>query len=197
MEKALYSFLGKQKQKPPMYSAIKVNGKKLYEYARKNEQIDLTPREIEIYHIRLLDIKKQEKQIVFYVKCSKGTYIRSLCEDIAKKICTVGYMKELNRTVVGNFDIKDTVTIEELEQNKENEEFIHNHFISIETFFEKKDNQVCLNKKGLQLFLNGVQLTYRLQDGAYRVYNENDKFIGIGVVKNNLLKREIIVENEK
>jgi len=197
VEKVLKSFLGKQKQIPPMYSAIKVNGKKLYEYARKNEQVELNSREIEIYQIKLLQILEEKKQIVFHVKCSKGTYIRSLCEDISKKLETVGYMKELQRTVVGNFYIENSIKVEELEQNKNNQEYMKQHFITIEKFFENKNVDICLDEKRLQLFLNGVQLTYKMEDGLYRIYNKKQLFIGIGVVKNNLLKREIIVENKK
>ena len=195
IEKVLASFLGKQQQVPPMYSAIKVNGKKLYEYARKNETIEIKPREIEIYKINLIDILKEEKQIIFKVKCSKGTYIRSLCEDIAKKLNTVGYMKELQRTVVGKFKIENSITIEDLEYNKDNEEFMKKNFINIEDFFEEEDNSIKLNSRKLELFLNGVKLTYQLKEGLYRIYNKKEKFIGIGMVKNNLLKREIIVEN--
>lgn len=82
-------FIGKQKQIPPMYSAIKVNGKKLYEYARKGKTVEIKPREIEIYSINLNKIDNENKEIVFEVSCSKGTYIRSLCEDIAKALNTV------------------------------------------------------------------------------------------------------------
>ncbi len=194
VEKILKSFEGKQSQIPPMYSAIKINGKKLYEYARKNETVELKSREIEIYEMSLVSILPQEKQICFRVKCSKGTYIRSLCEDIAKKLETVGYMKELQRTEVGNFHIQDSVTVEELEQNKK--ECVEEHFITIERFFENKEH-IILDEKNLQLFLNGVQLTYHLPDELYRIYGENEGFIGIGMVKNNILKREIIVENIK
>ena len=112
----LNSFIGKQKQVPPMYSAIKVNGKKLYEYARKNVEVEIQARDIEIYEIKLNTINKTEKTVAFTVKCSKGTYIRSLCEDIAEKLGTVGCMKELNRTKVGIFSIQDSITVEELEK---------------------------------------------------------------------------------
>jgi len=177
-----------------MYSAIKIKGKKLYEYARKNETVEIPSREIEIYKMELSQIKLEEKQIIFHVKCSKGTYIRSLCEDIAEKLETVGYMKELNRTMVGNFRIEDSVTIEELEQNKNDQEYIQKNVITIEDFFANKNKDINLDKKKLNLFLNGVQLTYCLKDGLYRIYS-GSTFIGIGLVKNTLLKREIIVEN--
>lgn len=192
VEKILQSFIGKQEQIPPMYSAIKINGKKLYEYARKNEKIELEPRHIEIYKMNLIDIIKDT--IIFKVQCSKGTYIRSLCEDIAKRLNTVGYMQDLERSRVGKFDIKDSITIEELEQNIEDSEFINQHFITIENYFKDKES-IKLNEKRLSLFLNGVKLTHNLTDDMYKIYDENNKFVGIGSVKNNLLKREIIVEN--
>lgn len=192
VEKILQSFIGKQEQIPPMYSAIKINGKKLYEYARKNEKIELEPRHIEIYKMDLINIIKDT--IIFKVQCSKGTYIRSLCEDIAKKLNTVGYMQDLERSRVGKFDIKDSITIEELEQNIEDSEFINQHFITIENYFKDKES-IKLNEKRLSLFLNGVKLTHNLTDDMYKIYDENNKFVGIGSVKNNLLKREIIVEN--
>ena len=72
-----------------MYSAIKVNGKKLYEYARKGQKVELQPRKIEIYFLNLIEINQEEKEIKFEIGCSKGTYIRSVCEDIAKKLDTV------------------------------------------------------------------------------------------------------------
>ena len=195
IEKVLSSFVGKQKQVPPMYSAIKVNGKKLYEYARKNINVEIQPREIEIYTIELNEINEEKHEIKFVVECSKGTYIRSLCEDIAEKLGTVGYMKELNRTKVGMFDIKDSIKIGELEENKENTEFLKQHIISVEDLFIKlygEENKVTLNEKKLGHFLNGVRLTFDLPDGEYRVYNEAGAFIGTGSVRNKLLKREIV-----
>lgn len=86
IKEVLNKFLGKQEQIPPIYSAIKVNGKKLYEYARKGQTVEIKPRQIEIYSIKLLSIDKKLKQIEFEVSCSKGTYIRSLCEDIGNKL---------------------------------------------------------------------------------------------------------------
>ena len=88
VDKILKTFLGKIEQIPPIYSAIKVNGKKLYEYARKGEKIEIKSRTIEIYDICLLNIDEKKKQIEFQVHCSKGTYIRTLCENIAEKLNT-------------------------------------------------------------------------------------------------------------
>ena len=193
---ALNSFKGIQMQIPPLYSAIKVNGKKLYEYARKNLQVDVKPRKIEIYDITLNNIDEKKNIINFTVKCSKGTYIRSLCEDIANKLGTIGYMKDLNRTKVGIFDIKDSINLNELEQNKLSEEFLKKYFISIEDLFIRlygENNKIFLNEKKLNLFFNGVRLSYNMQDGQYRIYNEKHEFRGTGSVKNKLLKREIVI----
>lgn len=104
--KVFSEFTGKISQTPPMYSAIKVNGKKLYEYARRGQTVEIKSRQIEIYSINLKEVDVENNEIVFEVSCSKGTYVRSLCEDIAEKLNTVGYMKELNRTKVGEFLIR-------------------------------------------------------------------------------------------
>lgn len=188
--KVLNSFIGKQEQIPPIYSAIKVKGKKLYEYARSGQNVEIEPRIIEIYDIKLEKI--EENRIVFNVQCSKGTYIRTLCKDIAEKLDTIGYMEELERLSVGQFNIEDSITIEQLEENINNNEFIDKHFISIEKFFKGKE-AINLNSKGIEPFLNGVRLTRNLKDDLYRIYDENNAFLGIGIIENKLLKREIIV----
>lgn len=189
----LNSFLGKQEQKPPMYSAIKVNGKKLYEYARKGQTVEIKPRQIEIYKCELKNINLEEKEVSFLVHCSKGTYIRSLCEDIAAKLNTVGYMKNLNRIKVGRFDISDSITVDELEENFKSETFMNEYFITIEKLFEDK-KAITIQENRLKHFINGVKLTFKLEDDLYRIYNEENTFIGIGSSKNNLLKREIILD---
>ena len=183
----LNSFLGEQEQIPPIYSAIKVDGKKLYEYARKGQEVEIKPRKITIYAIRLLKIDKEKKEIEFEVSCSKGTYIRILCEDIAKKMGTIGYMKELQRTQVGTFTLEQSILIEDLTK-----ETIKEHIITIEDLFKKLEN-IELNERKLQLFLNGVKLSFDLKDGIYKIYS-NQQFIGIGIVKDKLLKRDIVIE---
>lgn len=194
----LQTFIGKQEQIPPIYSAIKVNGKKLYEYARKGQEVELKPRQIEIYDIKLIDYSMDEKQIKFEVFCGKGTYIRSLCEDIATKFETVGYMKSLKRTQVGNFKIDNSITIEELKnliENNENidiDDILKNKIITVEEIFEKFQ-YINLDEKKLEMFLNGVMLTQNLDEGIYKIYNKNSEFIGTGTIKNKLLKRDIIL----
>ena len=190
IEETLNTFLGEQTQIPPIYSAIKVNGKKLYEYARSGQNINIEPRNIQIYEIELQKIDKQKNEINFRVHCSKGTYIRSLCEDIAQKLGTIGYMKELTRTKVGNFTINEAVKIEEIENNKE--QIIKEKLISIEKFFKSKES-IKLNKKQLDKFLNGVKIRIDKQENICRIYNENNEFIGIGTIEKNFLKRDIIL----
>ena len=184
----LNTFLGKQEQVPPMYSAIKINGKKLYQYAREGKTIEVQPRNIEIYNIKLLEVNKENKQIKFEVHCSKGTYIRSLCSDISKKLGTIGHMIELQRVQVGEFNISNSITLEQI-QNNPNE--LEKYLITIEDIFKDKVN-INLDNKKLQLFLNGVQLNFNKEEGVYKIYNAN-KFIGIGCIKKNKLKRDIVL----
>ena len=185
IEDILKIFLGKQTQIPPMYSSIKVNGKKLYEYAREGKKVEIPSREIEIFNIELLSFNEKD-EIIFEVECSKGTYIRTLCEDIANKLETIGYMKELKRTKVNEFNIENSINLEELTIEK-----IREKIIKIEEIFKSKE-KINLDDKKLQLFLNGVLLTQKMKDDIYRIYN-NKNFIGLGIIKNNLLKRDIII----
>ena len=193
IEKVLKSFIGKQQQMPPIYSAIKVNGKKLYEYARKGQNVEIKPREIEIYDIKLINIDAQKKQIQFEVFCGKGTYIRSLCEDIAEKLETVGYMESLKRIQVGDFKIEDSSKIQELEENKEDTKYLESKIISVEEIFKNKE-KIKLDDKKMQLFLNGVKITQNQENDIYRIYDKNEKFIGIGIIQDKLLKRDIILD---
>lgn len=188
VENVLKSFLGKQKQIPPMYSAIKINGKKLYEYAREGIEVEVEPRDIELYKLNLLSIENDE--IEFEVSCSKGTYIRVVCEDIAKTLGTIGTMSSLNRTIVDKFNISQAITFEELESIKEN---IDSRLIKMEDVFDHLP-KLTLNKRKEDLFFNGVMLTFEYQDGVYNIYDSNNIYIGTGTIKDNLLKRDIIIK---
>lgn len=119
IKKCISSFIGKYNQTVPLYSATKINGKKLYEYARKNINVDLPSKEIDIKDIKVLDIKKVNNkiEIEFICEVSKGTYIRSLIRDIASKLNTVGIMTDLVRVSQGKYKIEDSYTLEDLENN--------------------------------------------------------------------------------
>lgn len=116
IDAVLHSFLGITKQTPPKVSAISIKGKRLYEYARANIDVDIPEREIEIYTIQKLDY--QTAVLTFKVECSSGTYIRSLCEDIALKLGSIGTMKALTRTSIGTYRIEDSIDIEGLRRNE-------------------------------------------------------------------------------
>ena len=182
----LKQFEGKITQIPPIYSAIKVNGKKLYEYARKSQNVEIPSRNIEIYEIELISISKEDMEITYRVHCSKGTYIRTLCEDISEKLGTVGYMKELQRTRVGNFSIQNSLKITDMN----NSEKVQEKFITIEKFLENKE-KLELSSENMKKFLNGVKIRFEKKDEVYRVYYK-DAFVGTGTISNNFLKRDII-----
>lgn len=181
IKNALSGFIGPQKQIPPMYSAIKVNGKKLYEYAREGIEIEREARDIEIYSI---DNVTFEGDILKYkIHCSKGTYIRTVCEDIAEKLGTVATMTSLNRVQSGIFNINQAIKLEDVSEDK---------IISLEKLFE---DEIIL-KSDVDKLLNGIKLHYDLKDGMYKLYvfeDDNKKFIGLGMIKNKYLYREIIL----
>lgn len=180
IRQVLKSFEGKQMQTPPIYSSIKINGKKAYEYARKGETIQLEPRPIEIMKISF--IKFENNVLKYEVQCSKGTYIRVLCEDIAERLGTVGLMKNLCRTRVNEFDIEDSCKIEQIAKEK---------IISIEKVCNIKP-KIELDDKNKEKFLNGVKLNFNMENGVYRIYNKKI-FLGLGVINNNILKRDVII----
>ena len=159
-----------------MYSAIKVNGKKLYEYAREGVEIEREERDIEIHSIE--NVSFENDILKYTVSCSKGTYVRSLCEEIAEKLGTCGTMTALRRTVTGEFEIKDSIQIEEISEEK---------IISMEKLFDKKID-VSNNMKKL---INGEEIKVDLEDGLYNLYS--DEYVGIGKVTSKKLKREIIL----
>ena len=175
IKKILNSFLGESMQIPPMYSAIKVNGKKLYEMAREGKVIEREPRKINISEIELLDYKEPD-EIKFRVVCSKGTYIRVLCEDIAKRIGTIGYMSFLRRTRVGNFRIEDSGKFIKME------EIFDIPSINVtESEYKKIVNGIIINNEKMQNYTGYCNIYF------------NDMYIGIGDVKNGKCKRKIFI----
>lgn len=181
-------FIGKQMQIPPKYSAIKVNGKKAYEYARKDEKVELKPREIEIFDIDDIKVNLRKRQVSFVVSCTKGTYVRSLVHDIGIKLGCGATMTELRRLKTGNFDIEDSIDLYEF--LKFDYLDMLDKIISIEDLY-KDSKKINLNDKEYDKFLNGMEIKTEISEGIVRVY-QNLRYKGLGKVKNNILKRFVI-----
>lgn len=183
------SFIGEYSQVPPMYSALKQNGVRLYELARKGIEVEREGRNITIYNIE--DIKINNPYISMKVTCSKGTYIRSLCFDIGEKLGVFAAMTELERTKTSSFTKENSININELNINN-----IDENLISIEEALNEYDKIVVADKFA-KLLINGVNVfDSRLTkdkiilDKLYRVYNENNDLIGLGRKNNNGFKIE-------
>lgn len=178
--------VGTIEQVPPMYSALKVNGKKLYELAREGKTIERKARKVSIYDITIDEICLPE--VVMTVSCSKGTYIRSLCDDIGTKLGCYGCMKDLLRTKVACFDIGDAYKISEIEKLKES------IVLPVDMLFENIPavNTVLMAQK---LIKNGNRIPAEMinadgnkqrkydDEGRYRIYNPEDSFVGIYTYK--------------
>jgi len=176
IEEVIKGFVGDIEQMPPMYSALKVNGKRLYELARKGIEIERQKRKITIYDISIENI--DIPYVEFTVKCSKGTYIRSLCYDIGDVLKVGGAMWDLERVETGTFSIENSIALEDL-----NEENIENFIIPMDEALTYKS--MVFSNKFEKLLLNGVtiQNPFVIKDIEenilYKVYIE-DRFIGIG-----------------
>ena len=181
-------FIGKSSQIPPIYSAIKIKGKKAYEYARNGENVSLKPREIEIFNIDDIDVNLRKRQVSFVVSCTKGTYIRSLVHDIGIKLGCGATMIELKRLKTGDFDINDSIDLYEF-LNLEYLDML-DKIVSIEELY-KDSKKINLKDKDYDKFLNGIAIKTDVPNAIVRVY-ENLRYKGLGKVNDNLLKRFII-----
>lgn len=175
------SFVGEYDQIPPMYSALKVNGKKLYEYAREGIEIERKSRKVTIFSI---EIQKMElPRVWFQVQCSKGTYIRTLCHDIGEKLGCGGAMESLLRSKVSVFDIKDSLKLSEIESLRD-KELLHQAVMPIDAMFLHLE-QAVVKQEFSKLLYNGNHLythCFTKNDTKakrIRVYDEPGHFIGI------------------
>lgn len=114
IEQCLSKFRGEIEQFPPVYSAIKVNGKKLYEYARKGEEIKVEPRRVNIFELKILNYDENKRQLELYISCSKGTYIRSIANDLGEMLGAYGHLTKLVRVKAGQFEVKESIRLEDL-----------------------------------------------------------------------------------
>lgn len=191
VRQAVVGFVGDIMQIPPMYSALKVNGQKLYELARKGQEVERKPRPITIYEIEILEMNLPEFKI--RVKCSKGTYIRTLCNDIGEQLGCYGAMKTLLRTKVSPFCLENAHTLEQIEKIRD-EDRLSEILVPVDAIFAKLPE--CIIKKefrklidnGNSFYINQIASLDKeieisksaLQDGyQVRVYNEEHRFYGI------------------
>jgi len=181
LENILNEFLGIQRQTPPKYSALKYNGKPYYEYARAGIEIPIKTREIEIFSIDLVNFTNQ--QITFQVSCSKGTYIRTLGEDIAKKIGTKGYLTNLERIRVGKIKKIDSFSVEQIEELsiEERKKLLKPVYQLLEL------PKIELNNIDTRKMLNGQNIDITIEAGEILLFFEKT-FIGIGISDGELIK---------
>lgn len=183
IDNALHSFVGKIKQTPPIYSAIKVEGKPLYKYARENKKVDVKERTQIIYDVRLMAFKKD--RIYFYVKCNKGTYIRSLAVDLAHKLNEVGYLNNLERIAIGDYKIANVKKV--------------NH-ITLDSVIDLKDalkikKVIYQDEKRI---LNGMPIKLNVKDDLVLIVNKSKALALYELNKNDMLyycKRGFRYEN--
>lgn len=182
LDRVLKKFIGDIKQIPPMYSALKVDGQKLYDLARKGIEVERKARDIHIDFIEVLEFDGVKGKIRCGV--SKGTYIRSLIDDMGRELGILATMNSLVREKVGDSSIDKAFTLEDIERlhNEGNSSFLQ----SVEEFFTYPQLEIE-EGKNLTLFLNGNTIRHQSPNGRYRVYCQN-KFLGLANVNNNLLK---------
>lgn len=182
VRKAIVSFLGDYMQIPPMYSALKVNGKKLYELARQGKEVERQARPVQILDIQIESIDLP--RATFFVTCSKGTYIRTLCYDIGRKLGCGGCMESLLRTRVDRFELKDSLTLSQIEKLRD-EGRVEEAVVPVEGVFLKLPALVTKPGDGDKLVHNGnpfpAELAAPVADhfDAVRVYDSEHHFIGI------------------
>ena len=183
IENELNNFRGDIEQLPPIYSAIKVNGKKLYEYARKGEKVEIKPRSVNISELKILNYDQENRILELYIKCSKGTYIRSIAHDLGKNLGCFGHLIKLVRVKAGDFEVENSIKLEDLTDI----ETVQKHLIYP---LEKLDYQTYeLNTKELELVSHGMQIFARtsLQNGIVILTN-NNKLIAISEMLNDKIK---------
>ena len=183
LEQSIKKFIGNIKQVPPMYSAIKIDGNKLYNLARKGIEVERPERDVTIEYINLLNFKDNKAKIE--TKVSKGCYIRSLIYDIGQDLGTYATMTALQRKQVGSYSLEDSYSLEQIEEMVLNNDF--KFLKTVEEFFSY-DKYSLQTEKELTLYKNGntVKIKENIENKKYRIYFQ-DEFIGLANVENNSL----------
>ena len=176
----LSQFRGKIMQIPPMYSALKVNGQKLCDLARKGKTVERQPREIEIFELTMLEFTGETARL--RVNCSKGTYIRTLCKDIGEALGCGGCMAELRRVQAGEYTIEESVPLQTLLETDNPEEFLR----PVDSMFRNYP-AVTLSEKQEKRCRNGNSFSVGLEPGTYRVYSKNGEFLALSKVEDGVM----------
>ena len=184
LRKALERFKGELEQIPPMYSAVKVGGKKLYELARKGESIERKPRHITVFGLETAG--REDNDYILNVVCSKGTYIRTLCHDIGTELGCGGCMSSLRRTKSGVFSVEDAYTITEVQEAADRGE-ADKLLLPADTLFAGYP-ELRADAANEKLLRNGCIVNASAPDGRFRVYSEKGEFLLLGDVKNGRMK---------
>lgn len=184
LEAVLPCFRGKIMQLPPMYSAVSVNGKRLYDLARQGVEVERTPREIEISSLEIFEYDEEKREGIFEIDCSSGTYVRTIIHDIGQKLGCGGIMTSLIRTAACGFTIKNCVTLEDLQREAENERNFEQYLRPVEEVFAKLPKlmlhgaQERMYRNGIKLDLNKIRTDITAE--RISVYGEKG-FIGTAV----------------
>jgi len=176
----LPQFRGKIQQIPPMYSALKVNGQKLCDLARKGREVERQPREIEIYELECLEFAGETARL--RVRCSKGTYIRTLCKDIGEALGCGGCMETLRRTSAGAYTIAEAIPLQELLDCQEPEKYLR----GVDTMFSAYP-AVTLTANQEKRCRNGNSFSVNLEAGTYRAYGKNGEFLMLAGVTDGVM----------
>ena len=179
-ENALERFRGEILQVPPMYSALKVNGQKLCDLARKGKEVERQPREIEIFELECVAFTGQTARL--RVRCSKGTYIRTLCKDIGEALGCGGCMASLRRVQAGEYTIAEAVPLTELLETQMPEQYLR----QVDTMFRNYD-AVTLTEKQTLRCRNGNSFSVKIADGTYRAYDQNGEFLMLAKVEKGVM----------
>ena len=180
LEKTLEAFRGEIMQIPPMYSALKVNGQKLCDLARKGKTVERQPRPITIHELTLLE--QGENTLRLRVRCSKGTYIRTLCKDIGEALGCGGCMESLRRVSAGEYTIDEAVPLQELLDT----ESPGNYLRDVDTMFRNYP-AVTLTPNQEKRCRNGNPFSVKMEEGTYRAYSETGEFLMLAKVENGVM----------
>ena len=176
----LAQFRGKIQQIPPMYSALKIGGKKLYDLARQGKQVERQPREIEIFELTCLELSGVAARL--RIACSKGTYIRTLCKDIGEALGCGGCMEQLRRVAAGEYTISEAVPLD----NLLNTETPGSYLRPVDSLFGSFEAITLTEKQELRC-RNGNAFSIALPDGTYRVYSKNGEFLALSKVESGVM----------